>query len=228
MLIDDVNNKRKILAKFLENAVFDGVNERVLEKSMQECGFDVKFKDLIFENGVLSLIDFQIEEIVSKMQENVKNQVDFVNFKVRDKIKFCLYDIFEQQEVQKDAVSRFREFYLSAKAPYGIKNALKFSDAIWIAIADKSTDFNYYSKRIILAKIIIRSFFVFIKSDLDQVKTFIDQEIEKVMKFEKFKAKFKEFSCKKADFGEKLAEFGQKVKNPKDFVKNLPFIRLFN
>jgi ubiquinone biosynthesis protein COQ9 len=228
MLIDDINNKRKILAKFLENAVFDGVDEKVLEKSMQECGFEVKFKDLIFEDGVLSLVDFQIEEIIQKLQENIQNQVDFSNFKIRDKIKFCLYDIFEQQKAHKDAIFRFREFYLSSKAPYGLKNALKFSDAIWSSIGDKSTDFNYYSKRLILAKIIARSFFVFVKNDFEETKSFIDQEIEKVMKFEKFKAKFKGFSCKNADFGEKMAEFSEKVKNPKDFIKNLPFIRLFN
>ena len=111
------------------------------------------------------------------------------------------------------------------------KHAGKIADFIWIAIGDKSTDFNFYSKRLTLSKIILQTFAIFIKdesTDLENTKKFIDLQIEKVMKFEKFKAKIKNFS---ANFKEKSCEFFQdengNIKPAKQVLQDLPFIRLF-
>jgi len=249
MIIDNIENKRKILAKFLEISAFEGVNEEILEKSMVQCGIEAKFKSLIFENGVLSLIEFYIEEIVEKLAISIKNQVEFAEFKIREKIKFALYEIFEQQKDNKLALQRFRNFYFDLKnfqdKNYGarpillaVKNSFKIADQIWFLIGDKSTDYNFYTKRLILAKIISRSFLVFLKdetNELEKTKSFIDAQIENVMKFEKFKAKVKSFSCNSQDkiceAKEKLGEFfvdeDGKTKSVKEIVKNLPFIRLF-
>ena len=61
------------------------------------------------------------------------------------------------------------------------KESIKAS--IWFGINDKSTDFNFYTKRLTLAKIILRTLFVFVKdesADLMATKKFIDLQIEKL------------------------------------------------
>ncbi len=249
MIIDNLENKRKILAKFLEICAFEGINEEILEKSMESCEIPVKFKNLIFENGVLSLVDFYIDEIIENLAKNIEKRQDFSNFKIRDKIKFALRDIFDQQKNHQIAAQRLRNFYFDLSnfknknygarpTLFAFRNAFKVSSQIWYLIGDKSTDYNFYTKRLILAKIISRSFLVFVKDDssnFEKTNKFIDSQIENVMKFEKFKAKIKSFSQKSqseiCDLKEKLSDFfvdeKGKSRQASDIIKNLPFIRLF-
>ena len=74
------------------------------------------------------------------------------------------------------------------------KTLFKIADEIWFLAGDKSTDYNYYTKRIILMNIyaITFSFFVFDNSkDLERTKKFLDKEISAVLKFGNFKNKLK-------------------------------------
>ena len=74
------------------------------------------------------------------------------------------------------------------------KTLFKIADEIWFLAGDKSTDYNYYTKRIILMKVyaITFSFFVFDNSkDLERTKKFLDKEISAVLKFGNLKNKLK-------------------------------------
>ena len=74
------------------------------------------------------------------------------------------------------------------------KTLFKIADEIWFLAGDKSTDYNYYTKRIILMNIyaITFSFFVFDNSkDLERTKKFLDREISAVLKFGNLKNKLK-------------------------------------
>ena len=74
------------------------------------------------------------------------------------------------------------------------KTLFKIADEIWFLAGDKSTDYNYYTKRIILMKVyaITFSFFVFDNSkDLERTKKFLDKEISAVLKFGSLKNKLK-------------------------------------
>ena len=74
------------------------------------------------------------------------------------------------------------------------KTLFKIADEIWFLAGDKSTDYNYYTKRIILMNIyaITFSFFVFDNSkDLERTKKFLDKEISAVLKFGNLKNKLK-------------------------------------
>lgn len=242
MILDSIENKRKILANFLEICAFDGWSDATLAKAIELSEIDPKFQKIIFENGCLDLIEFYIEEKGAKLAKTIANTANFASFKIRDKIKFSLYNLFESEKDHKLALQRLRSFYFDLRNFSSIKNGPrplfmafkhvgKISDVIWSEIGDKSTDFNFYTKRLTLSKIILQTFAVFIKdesSDLSETKKFIDLQIEKVMKFEKFKSRVRNFS---SDLKEKSCEFlhdeNGKIKDPKQILKDLPFIRLF-
>ncbi len=242
MILDSIENKRKILAQFLEICAFEGWSNATLSKACELSAIDVKFLPLIFENGCLDLIEFYIAEQSYKLSATIEATPDFAGFKVREKIKFALYSLFENEKKHQLVLQRLRNFYFDLKnfsgAEYGprplfmaFKHVGKVSDFIWDAIGDKSTDFNFYTKRLTLSKIILQTFVIFIKDeseDLSVTRKFIDLQIEKVMKFEKFKAKVKNFS---ANLKENSCEFFYdevgNVKTPKQVLRDLPFIRLF-
>lgn len=242
MLLDSIETKTKILNKFLELAAFDGWNDQVLAQALEESGVDPKFQDLVFEGGCFELSQFYIEVQNQKTSELVKAISDFSGFKIRDKIRTILYLRFESEIQNKLALQRMTNFYFNPKnllsTQYGprpsihsLANAYKIADFMWYEILDKSTDFNFYTKRLTLAKIILRTLSVFLKDEsenIEKTKAFIDQEIDKVMAFEKRKSQIKNRALKAKD---KLLEFSLNEeglpKKPKEIIKDLPFIRLF-
>lgn len=70
------------------------------------------------------------------------------------------------------------------------------SDEIWFLAGDKTTDFNYYSKRIILANIYIASFIYSLNDKSEGYKKtndFVDYQISLAGKIGKYKSKIKSF-----------------------------------
>lgn len=227
MLLDSPETKEKILKEFLQICIFDGWNKETLAKATANCGISENFLPLIFENGLFDLAKFYIE---SQNEKSAKILGSLAEKKIRDKIRLSLYARFEVEKENKIVVQHLMNFYLNPKnftsfenGPkplfHGLQACYKISDFIWKNIDDQSTDFNYYTKRITLGKIIFRSISVFLKEG--NVEKFIDAEIEKVMRFEKFKATVKKTFCQFI-----LNEKGS-PRSAKEIVKDLPFFRLF-
>jgi len=80
-------------------------------------------------------------------------------------------------------------------AGLGAKLLYASVDAMWRAAGDESTDFNFYTKRGILAGVygsVLMRWFNDTSEDESATAAFLDARIENVMQFEKFKAKAKE------------------------------------
>jgi len=241
MIIDSSENKKQILNEFLKLCQFDGWSNDALLQALKNCGIGENFLPLIFENGVLDVAEFYIESQNQKALANIETIEHFHSKKIREKIRLAIYARFEVEKNNKLALQRLVNFYIDPKNFTSIQNGArpliqglstcyKIADSIWIAINDQSTDFNFYTKRLTLAKIILRTLFVFLKDesyDLAKTKNFIDAEIEKVMNFEKLKGRFRNFSAgAKKTFCEIILDEKGSPKSPKELIKNLPFIRL--
>ena len=131
-----------------------------------------------------------INQIIDKEQKPSK----FKNYKINEKIK---YFVIRRLMVFQNLVDK-RKFFKKILKPNLIvssnKTLFKIADEIWFLAGDKSTDYNYYTKRIILMNIyaITFSFFVFDNSkDLQRTKKFLDKEISAVLKFGNLKNKLK-------------------------------------
>ena len=131
-----------------------------------------------------------INQIIDKEQKPSR----FKNYKINEKIK---YFVIRRLMVFQNLVDK-RKFFKKILKPNLIvssnKTLFKIADEIWFLAGDKSTDYNYYTKRIILMNIyaITFSFFVFDNSkDLERTKKFLDKEISAVLKFGNLKNKLK-------------------------------------
>ena len=232
MIFDSKETRLLVLSEFLKICVFDGWNSQALLKAVNACKIDEKFLPIIFENGALDVANFYLEIQNEKMTDKILEIENFHQDKIRNKIRLALYARFEIED--KMILRRLSNFYLNIKnftnfdngaKPlfYGLGASFKTSDIIWKALNDQSTDFNFYTKRLTLAKIIFRTALIFLKDesvDLQKTKNFIDLEIEKVMKFEKCKA-----NVKKA-FNKNFLNDDGKIKSPKEILRSLPFFRL--
>jgi ubiquinone biosynthesis protein COQ9 len=233
MILDSPETKQKILKEFLKTCAFDGWSKEALSKAAANCGIGENFLPLIFENGLLDLAEFYFE---SQNEKSAELLGGLEGKKIRDKIRLSLYARFEVEKENKIALQRLINFYLNPKnftsleagprpAFQALQACYKIADFIWQNIGDQSTDFNYYTKRVTLGKIIFRTVSIFLKDG--DINNFIDAEIEKVMHFEKLKSQAKNFLAKKTFCEIFLNEKGS-PRSPKEIVKNLPFFRLFS
>ena len=81
---------------------------------------------------------------------------------------------------------------LPMNAALGAKLMYRTVDAMWRAVGDTSTDFNFYTKRGILAGVYGATAMRWFTDDSDDQKAteeFLAARIDNVMQFEKFKAK---------------------------------------
>jgi len=172
---------------------------------------DQNFVGLIFENGVFSVIEFITLQRCAELKQSVDNNSDFANLRMNQKVAFLVYHLLKKDEEHKISLRRLNNFYLGidnfnndlkslALLNY-IKQGFKplnqalqqlyiVADCIWNLCGDNSTDYNFYTKRLILAKILARSYIYFTKDsspNSELTKDFIDKQIANIVKFSRFK-----------------------------------------
>ncbi|HEX5379836.1 MAG TPA: COQ9 family protein, partial [Phenylobacterium sp.] len=80
---------------------------------------------------------------------------------------------------------------LPLNMPLALKLVWESADALWRWAGDTATDENHYSKRAILAGILVSAMAIRMQSGEADAMAFVDARIENVMAFEKWKAGIK-------------------------------------
>ena len=121
---------------------------------------------------------------------------DFKKLRVNEKVRFL---ILSRLKIIDKFFDKKLIFKLVVKQKSISKAGLMLfnvSDEIWHLSGDTSTDFNYYSKRIILMNIYFASFVYFLRDnsvEYAKTKDFIDKQISYVLKFGKLKSNLSNF-----------------------------------
>jgi len=243
MLIDNPENQQKIIDNFLEISAFEGWSNESLRLAIIKSGIDEKYLELLFEDKIYSLISLITRNYWNKLILIVNNNPDFIKLKISQKISYLIYNFITIDQKNKISHQRLLNFYLmpqgliKSSSSTGLKPFLLalnqsyfVADFMWNYIGDKSTDINFFSKRIILSKIISRSFIFYLKNDdLSLLQKFIDDQIVNILKFSSFKSQVKSnfYSLKnKVDDALSNSEnFNFSIQN---FHKKIPFFRLIN
>jgi ubiquinone biosynthesis protein COQ9 len=187
--------KDAILKAALKDAAFDGFTDGVLAKAGKSVGADKAALTRLFPEGVLSLIEFFSYSVDKAMEEKL-TAVDLAKRKIRERIKIAVLTRLALLAPNKEAARRAAALMtLPMHAARGAKMMYATVDAMWRAAGDTSTDFNFYTKRGILAGVygsVLVRWFNDTGDDESATEAFLDARIENVMQFEKFKAKAKE------------------------------------
>ena len=180
-----------VLAAALAHAPFDGFTDKVLARAGKEAGADAKALAKIFPNGAMSLVEAFSESADHEMEKNLA-RAKLSTMKIRERIKAAVTARLAILRPHKEAARRAAAFLtLPPHAGLGLKLLYRTMDAMWRAAGDTSTDFNFYTKRVILAGVYsstLMRWFTDESEDEHQTLEFLDRRIEDVMRFEKFKA----------------------------------------
>ena len=194
-----INNQKeksifiKLHSEF-KNGTFNNFNiSSILKKnSISEEDFYYFFPD-----KTKSLCNFFLSNLQLKLEKKIKKKIK--NEKsVSKRVNFILFELISLLNEDKD-ISLYFLNYISRKPTYLKKISIKFSDRVWRLLEDKSVDFNYYTKRLILSQILINSILYWRGSnDLNKTQIFIEKQIFLLGKFGYYKSNFKKFISKVA------------------------------
>jgi ubiquinone biosynthesis protein COQ9 len=186
--------KIAILAAALKDAAFDGFTDRVLEKAALDAGLTKKDAARLFPDGPIGLIAFYSAEVDRQMEETLA-ALALPSRMIRDRIKLAVLTRLSILKPNKEAARRAAALLsLPMHAGLGAKLMYATVDSMWRAAGDTATDFNFYTKRGILAGVYgstLVKWFNDTGEDEAATDAFLSARIENVMQFEKFKAKAK-------------------------------------
>ena len=196
---DDTALKAAVLSAVLAHVPFDGFTDKVLQSAAAEAGTDRITLARLFPKGPLSLVEAFSESSDAEMERRLA-KAKLSTMKVREKISLAVKTRIAVIEPQKEAARRAAAFLtLPPNAATGARLVYRTVDSIWHAIGDTSTDFNFYTKRAILAGVYSTTLMRWFNDDSEDESVtdeFLAARIENVMQFEKLKAGIRE-SAKK-------------------------------
>ena len=190
--------KDKILNHLYKNFKkidFDNIDQDIIFKKIGDLDFFDK-KELL-----LKISSLFFEDLDQRFLNEVKSKVDKIT-KTNEKISFLLNKRLQIEKKNKDLIKKiFIHLIKDNNSNKVLTYIYSVSDIMWKYANDRSVDFNFYTKRLILSsvylKILILSFY---KDNLTQKD--LNEEISKSMEHVKLISQFK----MKLDFFKNLKE----------------------
>ncbi len=191
--------RAKLLDAAIENAAFDGFTPRALEDAAKALKIAPERAALAFPGGPKYLLRAWSEKLDDETRAELE-VADLKDLKIRARIAKGVRLRIEKMMERKSAARRAAAYLaLPLNAPLGGELSFRTADAIWRGIGDTSSDFNYYTKRILLQGVMTTTllyWFADESEDAADTWTFLDRRIENVMSIEKAKAGLAGFASK--------------------------------
>ncbi len=183
--------RAQILEAALPDVPFDGWTGSVLLRAAKTAGVDHGLARLAFPNGARDLAEYFLSDGDRRMIERLA-ETDLASMKIREKITFAVRTRLEVDTSNREALRRASTSLLIPPASSGAAKSLYNTvDAVWVAIGDTSTDYNFYTKRATLAGVFATTLAVWFGDESDEhadTWAFLDRRIADVMQIEKVKA----------------------------------------
>ncbi len=179
-----------VLDAALPNVAFDGWSEALLRNAVADTGADPAQVKMAFPRGVTDLAAEAHRRDDMRMAARLAASGEVL--RMRQKIAKAVRIRLELAGEYEEAIRRAAAlFALPGNAAEGARLTWGTADAIWSAVGDTSTDYNWYTKRMTLSGVYSATLLYWLGDEsLDKEATwrFLDRRIDDVMRIEKVKA----------------------------------------
>ena len=180
--------KDDILLETLPNVVFDGWSSQSLRDGTAAAGYDSTMAMRAFPGGIAELVEHFSDWADRQMLEEMEKH-DLEAMKVRERITLGVRARLEVLEPYEDPVRRALTWLaLPQNTAQGARMVYRTVDANWYAAGDTATDFNYYTKRGLLAAVLTSTTLYWLNDQSEDKRDtweFLDRRIRDVMRFGK-------------------------------------------
>jgi ubiquinone biosynthesis protein COQ9 len=187
--------KDKILLAVLPHVAFDGWTEKSLALGVEDAGLSPDMALRTFPEGMRELAAHFSDYTDRKMLTALKKR-DLGSMKVREKIALSVRLRLEANAEHREAIRHLLSFLaLPFNAGVALSNTYRTVDNIWYALGDESVDFNFYTKRALLASVYGATVLCWLgdsSENFQETWDFLDRRINDVLKIPKWKADIRE------------------------------------
>ena len=184
------------LYKNFKKIDFNNIDEDIFLKKINDLDFFDKQEILI------KISDLLFEDLNKKFLSEVKSKVNKIS-KTNEKISFLLNKRFQIEKKNKDLIKIFLIHLIKSNNSNKVLNYIySVADIMWEQSNDRSVDFNYYTKRLILSSVYLKILILTFYKDNLTLKD-LDKEILKSLEHVKLISQFKI----KLDFFKNIKEF---------------------
>jgi ubiquinone biosynthesis protein COQ9 len=179
--------RAKILAATTGHVPFDGWTWRAVARGTKDAGFAEAEAHLAFPDGIREVASAYSDELNRRMDAALAGRAkELGEMKVRERVAFAVRARLESASGEKETLRRLVGF-LALPENFGLGPKLLWAavDAIWRAVGDRSTDFNFYTKRGLLAGVVAATDLYWLNDrseDHADTWAFLDRRIDAVIR----------------------------------------------
>lgn len=186
--------RARVLEVFPAHAAEKGWTDAAFSAAVAQAGLSEGEALLACPKGAFDLFDAFADRADQAMLAGLDG-LDLAAMRYRDRVRAAVQVRLEAQAPYKLAARAMtRALANPLRAPEAARLLWRTADRIWKALGDTSTDGNFYSKRAILSGVLASTYAFWFSDDSEGHEAtwaFLNDRIENVMQFEKFKASLK-------------------------------------
>jgi ubiquinone biosynthesis protein COQ9 len=185
---DRAAERDALLVAVLPHVAFDGWTRQALRRGAEDAGFGLDEAAILFPGGIGELAEHFHDWADRAMLERLAAEGEaFDGLRVREKIALAVTARLDVLQPYRDAVRRdLARRTLRPLSRRGLRQLHRTVDAMWRAAGDRSTDFNYYTKRGLLAGVYASTLLVWLddRSEGQEIThAFLERRIGEVLAF---------------------------------------------
>ncbi len=174
-----------------QNAAFDGWTQKAVASAAADLGIDPAQAALAFPKDAPHMIEAWIDGVDAAMEAHFTPE-KIAALKVRERIRALIWYRLETMAPAREAArSALSILAMPQNVPLAMRIAWRSADLMWRLAGDTSTDYNHYSKRLILSGVYGSTLLAWLDDQSEgwtETGAFLDRRLADVMRFEKWKA----------------------------------------
>jgi len=181
-------DRAALLEATLAHAGFDGWSQTAFDAGARDAGIPADRALNAFPGGMAELVAFHNETADKAMLEEMA-RANVMELRVRDRIAFAVKTRLQANMHHREAIKSACSFLaMPHNTPLALKLLYRTVDAMWYAAGDNATDFNFYTKRALLAGVYSTTVLYWLNdrsANCADTWAFLDRRIEEVMQVPK-------------------------------------------
>lgn len=181
-----MTDRAEILQAVLRHVPFDGWRKPMLEAAAADCGLQAAEIYRYFPGGIQDIVDFWLRDISQEMTDVVAASEET---SVTKRIRLAVLTRFQIMTPDRETVRQTMIYFSFPGRQQQAGKALYHTvDAMWHAAGVYDTDFNFYTKRLLLSGVYSSSLLFWLTeegADEAALADFVDRRLAGIMKIQK-------------------------------------------
>lgn len=177
--------QERLVEASLPHVPFDGWTMAALRAGARDAGMDPSDVMRAFPRGPADAVACHSQMADRRMVEELGRR-DLASMKVRERVAAAVLIRFEQNATDREAIRRGLSLLsLPQNAALAARLLYRTVDAVWYGCGDTATDFNYYTKRGLLAGVYAATLLYWLDDQSDgfvDTRSFLDRRIAGIMR----------------------------------------------